>query len=74
VCVCGQLQALSTLPKEKQYPSDCRLGEPQIHSEPGNKERNPSPFLGLKMETVCFPKTLVSTFKSTGHHYPEDQN
>jgi hypothetical protein len=29
---------------------------------------------GLKMETVCFSKTLVSTYESTQHHNQEEQH
>jgi hypothetical protein len=28
----------------------------------------------LKMETVCFSETLVSTYKSTWHYNPEDKH
>jgi hypothetical protein len=30
-----------------------------------------TPFSGLKKETVCISETLLSTYKSTGHHNPE---
>jgi hypothetical protein len=32
------------------------------------------PSSGLKMETVCFPETLLFTYESTRRHNPEEQH
>jgi hypothetical protein len=32
------------------------------------------PSSGIKMEAACSSKTLISTYKSTQHHNPENQH